>query len=184
MRPFDITHWCWPDYEPPGLCHTGIETIGAIASVVGTGVSALSAMSESKYEAAVARNQAVLQQQKANEDAAIGQRQAITAERKTQLVLSKARALAAGSGTDATSPTQVDIEGEIARQGGYNALSTLYDGMARSRGDTEQADIDLFKASRADAAGPLAAGGALLSGASRLALGFNAKRGNLLNLFD
>lgn len=160
----------WRDYEPPGLCHVAaLPAIGAIATVAGTGLQMFSAIDESKYQAAVARNQAVLDKQKANEEAAVGQRAAATEARKTRLAESRSRALAASSGTDAASPSIVDLEQDIAQQGGYNALSTLYEGMARSRTADYQAEIDLFKARRAKAAGPLNATAALLGGVSRFA---------------
>lgn len=169
MRSLDLIPARWLDYEPPSVCHTGLEVIGTIASIAGTGLSALSSMQQADYQSAVARNEAIIAKQKANEDAAIGQRKAISESRKADLVLSRARALGAAGGTDAASPTQLDIEGDIAQQGGYNALSALYDGMARARADNYQGDIDLFKADRAAASGPMNAAGALFGGISKLA---------------
>lgn len=162
----------WLDYEPPSTCHwPALPAIAAGTSIAGTAVSMIGAQKEAAYDSAVARNQALIEQQKANEDAAVGQRAAITQDRKTQLAISRARALGAASGTDAASPTQVDIEGGLAQQGGYNALSALYEGMAKSRVDTEQADLDLFKANRIKEALPLTSAGILLGGLSRTATG-------------
>lgn len=170
MRPVEIFLARWLEYEPAGLCHAAaLPAIGAIGSIAGTGLSVISALNQSDYQSAVARNQALIDKQKANEDAAIGQRAAITEGRKERLVESTARARAAVSGTDPGSPTQVDIESQIGAQGRYNALSTLYESMAKSRSDAYQADIDLFKADRTAAAGPLTAAGVLFGGASRLA---------------
>lgn len=187
MRSLDLIPNRWLEYEPPWLCHASFApVIGAVASIAGTGLSILSASSQAGYESAVARNQAIIARQKANEDAAIAQREAITQSRKTDLALSRARALGAASGTDAASPTQVDIEGQIAQQGGYNALSALYEGMAKSRSDAYQADIDLFKSRQIQSAAPLTALGIGLSGASRLATGiYGVSRDNprLLDLF-
>lgn len=207
------------DYEPPGLCHTGIEelfavgalgageaaaggaaatgaaagltaadfslglgetlaatsslpslsTLGTVASVGGSLLQAKGQADQAAYEQEVAKNQALALRQKANEDAAAGQRRQIAAERQAGLVTSRARALAADSGTDASSPTEVNIEQKIAGQGQYNALSSLYEGLAASRADTYQADIDLFKAKRIGASVPLAVGGTLLSGLSSFA---------------
>lgn len=129
----------------------------------------LSAKSEADYASAVARNQSILDLQKANEDAAIGQRAAITETRRTNLALSRAQAVAAASGTDATSPSTLDLQQDLAQQGGYNAMTALYEGMARSRGDQYQSELDLFKSQRAAAAGPMNAAAALFGGVSRLA---------------
>lgn len=169
MSSFGLIPPRWLDWEPPGRCDiAALPAIGAVASIAGTGLSMMAASNEADYQAAVARNQAILDRQKANEEAAAGQRAAITESRKTQLAQSRARALAASSGTDAASPTQVDIEGEIAQQGGYNALSALYEGMAKARTSDYQAEIDLFKARRASSAGSLNATAALLGGVTRL----------------
>lgn len=164
MRSLDLIPARWLDREPPSLCHTGLEVIGTIASIGGTLVSAIGGMQEAKYQSALARNQSILQKQQANEAAAVAQREAITQDRKTGLVESRARALAAGSGTLATSPTQIDLEQGIAEQGGYNTLATLYQGMAEARSRNHQADIELFKARRTEASIPLAFGGKLLAG--------------------
>lgn len=170
----DIVPHRWLEYEPPGLCHTGIETAlaiaGTAASVGGTLVSAMGAGKQADYQSALARNQAIIDQQKANEAASVAERKQITDLRKTDLVLSRARALGAASGTDATSPTQVGIEQDIAQQGQYNAMSSLYEGLSAEHTDNYQSKIDLFKADSVDAAKPLAVGGALLSGFSNAAL--------------
>lgn len=182
----DLTPARWLDYEPPGLCHiAALSAIGAVASVAGTGLSILSSSQQSSYQSGVARNEALIAKQKANEDAAIGQRAAITESRKTDLALSRARAVGAASGTDATSPSQVNIEGGIAQQGGYNALSALYEGMAKSRADTDQAAIDLYKADRIAAAQPLTTTGLLFSGASKLAtnLSLGSRKSPLLDMY-
>ncbi len=141
--------------------------IGIASSLVGTGISAIAGSQQAGYEEAVARNKAVQDQFKANEDAALGQRAAITEARKTRLLESTLRSRAAASGTDAASPSTVDLEQDIAQQGGYNMMSALYEGMARSRADAVQADIELFNARRIRAAAPLATAGTLAGGFGR-----------------
>lgn len=154
-----------------GILGTGIglSDIGTAASVGGTLLTAKSQADQAAYEEAVARNQAAALKQKANEDAAAAERQQITQERKTALVQSRLRAVAAASGTDATSPDIVNTEGRIAQQGEYNALSSLYEGLAASRADQYQAQIDLFKARRIAAATPYAVGGTILGGIANFA---------------
>lgn len=159
-----------------------LSTIGTAASIAGTGLSAISGIQNADYQSAVARADAAAKQQKANEETAAAQRQQITSERQTDLVLSRARALAADSGTDATSPDILTTEGRIAQQGKYNALSSLYEGQARARTDSFQADIDLFKASRIGAAAPLTATGTILSGIGSFA-DRKLRRGYLLDQF-
>ncbi len=146
-----------------------LSTIGTVASVAGTGLQAMAQSQQSKYEQEVAKQQAAALKIKAGEEAAAAQRQQATELRKAGLITSRARALAASSGTDATSPTELTNESLIGQQGDYNALSALYSGLSASRADTYQADIDLFKAQRLKAAAPLAMGGTILSGISSFA---------------
>lgn len=191
MHSLDIVPRRWLEYEPPGLCHdlmTALAIGGTVASIGGTAISAMGASQQADYQSALARNQAILDKQKANEDAALAERKQITELRKTDLTLSRARALGAASGTDASSPTQVDIEQDIGQQGTYNALSSLYEGLSAERTANYQSKIDLFKADRIDAAAPLAVGGTLLSGFSNAALNtvrFNRlSKGSLVDLFS
>jgi hypothetical protein len=154
-----------------GLFGTGIglSELGTIASIGGTLLQVKGGLDNAAYQSAVARAEAAALKQKANEDAAAGQRVQGTRERQTALVQSRARALAAASGTDAASPDIINNEGQIARQGEYNALSALYEGQSKAAADNYQADIDLFRAKRIEAGAPLAAGGTLLSGISSIA---------------
>lgn len=141
-----------------------LGTIGSIVGVGGTLLQAKAGLDNADYQAAVARSEAAALKQKANEDAAAAERAQITQGKKTELVQSRLRALAADSGTDATSPDILTADGRIAQQGQYNALSSLYEGQARARSDNFQADIDLFKANRIETAAPLTAAGTILSG--------------------
>lgn len=223
---FDLIAHRWADYEPPGLCHTGIEevvlpllagagaaapeagallaapavagtslgataltagaadaavagagasllpslsTIGTVASLGGTAIQAGAQARNADYQQKVAQAESDALAAKANEDAAAGQRTAITQSRRTDLVLSRARALSAASGAGATDPTELTTEGGIAQQGDYNALSSLYEGQNRARNDTYQGSIDLFKGQQAEAALPYQIGGTLLSGLSSFA---------------
>lgn len=154
-----------------GILGTGIGLgeLGTAASVGGTLLQAKGQMDQADYEKAVARSNAEALRQQGNTDAALAERAQITQNRRTDLALSRTRALAASSGTDATSPDVLNTEGQIAQQGQYNALSALYEGQAKQRSDNYQADIDLFKANRISAGAPLAAGGTLLSGISSFA---------------
>jgi hypothetical protein len=132
-------------------------------------LSAKSSLDQADYQAAVQRANAQALKDQANTDAAAAERVQITRNRQTTLALSRAQAVAAGSGTDATSPDILNTEGQIAGQGTYNAQSAFYEGQARARSDTYQSNIDLFNANRIDAAAPLTAGGTLLSGISQFA---------------
>lgn len=201
MRPLEVFPRRWLEYEPPSNCHDfgigetiaaiaasaaaaapTLETIGTVAAVAGTGLSVKAGLDNAEYQSAVGRATAAAEQQKANEDAAAGQRTAIAADRQTRLLQSRAQSLAADSGTDATSPDILTTEGRIAEQGRYNALSALYEGQSRARSENFQADIDLFKAKRISAGAPLAAVGTALAGVGTF-VDRRLRRGAYLNQY-
>lgn len=182
MRPdLDLIPARWQGREPPGLCHTGLEAIAAAASIGGTLISAKAGMDQAEHAANVAENETVALRQRANEEAAAGQRAAIQREREANLLASRARAAGAASGMLATSPDLVDIEGDIAGQGAYNAAAEIYGGAARERAARQQAEIRLFDAQRTRSAAPVAAFGTLLSGVGSWAEKPSSKK--LLDLF-
>src|SRR4051812_16153650 len=74
-----------------------LSTIGTAASLGGTVLSAKAGLDQSAYAESVAKAEAEAQRQKANEDAALGQRVQISRNRQTDLALSRAQALAAAS---------------------------------------------------------------------------------------
>jgi hypothetical protein len=150
--------------------------LGIVGSVGGMFMNMMGQSAQAEYQEGVARNNAIIQKQKANEEAAIGQREQIAETKKADLVASRAQALGAASGTARASPTQVDIESSIAAQGSSNALSALYDGMVRSRDANYQADIELFKADNIASASSLNMMGSLFSGISSIGGGL-AKSG-------
>ena len=53
---------------------------------------------------------------------------------------------------------------DIAGQGQYNTLSSLYQGLTASAASRRQADIDLFGAQNVESAAPIAAAGTVLAG--------------------
>ncbi len=154
-----------------GILGTGIGLgdIGTVASVGGTLLSAKSQADQADYAKKVAALEAQGLRDKANQDAAAGEQAQIQQTRKAELVMSRTRALAAGSGTDATSGDILNTEAQTAAQGNYNALTALYEGRAAARSDTQQADIALFRGAQAGAALPYQIGGTLLSGISNFA---------------
>lgn len=152
-----------------GFALPSLSTIGTVAGLGGTLLQAKAGMDNAAYQEALQKSEATALQQKSNDDAAAAERAQITQQRQTDLVLSRARALAADSGTTATSPDVLNTEGRIAQQGQYNAQTALFQGQSRSRADLYQGDIDLFNAKRISDAAPLTAAGTILSGLSSFA---------------
>lgn len=171
MRSLDLIPAKWLDYEPPGLCHAGaaaiVPVISAVAGIGGTVLSAEAQRRQADYEQKLAQVQNEELQQKGNQDAAAAERAQIAENRRTQLTESRVQALAAASGGAATDTGVINLEGQIAKQGSYNALSALYNGQAQRQADVYQGQIDLFQGQQAVGAAPMTALGTVLGGIGR-----------------
>jgi hypothetical protein len=165
----DLIPYRWLEYQPPGACH--MPMLGVVGSLGGMMMSMMGQQQQASYQAAVARNNAIALRQKANEEAAVGQREAITESRKADIVQSRARALGAASGTAVASPTQVNTEAGIGAQGDYNALSALYEGGSKEQAANYQASLELFKARQIESASSMNMMSSVFSGISSLAKG-------------
>lgn len=99
---------------------------------------------------------------------ATAQRAAIQRQREGTLAIETAEARAAGSGAGATDPTVLNIEGNLKKQGTYNALTELWSGSERARGFQQEAVTDTYKGDLAQAAVPWEVAGTILSGATTL----------------
>ncbi len=152
-----------------------LAMLGQVAGLAGSGISALGQINQANAAASADRASAAALAIRAGQDAAAGEQTQIARERQSQLVLSRAQALAAASGGGATDPSVITGEENLAQQGEYNAQTGLYEGLAQARADTLQQQIDLFNAQQKEAAGPIAAFGTLLSGIG----GFYDKRAML-----
>ena len=159
-----------------------ILAIGATAiSTVGTIVSANDAAAAERAAGKNAREvgdwQAAQLRQQAGQERAAAQHQAENERHKGELAISRARALAAGSGGGAGDPTVMKIYGDLAAEGEMNAQSVLWDGDEAAKGLEAQAAAAQYEgeaayessrtASRAlKRAGYLSAAGNLLAGGS------------------
>lgn len=114
-------------------------------------------------------NAASLERQAAEERAAAG-RTAAERRLETERVISRQVALAAASGAGA-GPSLVDIIGDTAARGEYQAQSERYLGEARARNLTDRANIARYE-------GENAFMGSILEGVSGIALG-GARHGML-----
>lgn len=86
-----------------------------------------------KYAGELAENRAIGLEQRANVEAAIGQRAAINQRRLGRYVRSSAIARAAASGVDPSSPQVTNILGDIDREAELRALTALYQGAEGQR---------------------------------------------------
>jgi len=117
----------------------------SIISAVGTIAGGMQANAQGKaqkqayeYAAATTRQQADYiakqEEQRAGQERAASQRAAMEEKRKGRLVGSRAQAVAAASGGGALDPTIVDIGADIAGEGEYRAMTSLYQGEEAARG--------------------------------------------------
>lgn len=119
----------------------GISVLGAAQAKKSSDKQAKSAKEAGKAEQAYASWQASQLRERANNVRASSQRQAIDQRKQAGLAISRAQALAAGSGGGASDPTVTNILGNLAGEGEYNALSSLYEGETEARGLEDQADF-------------------------------------------
>lgn len=99
-------------------------------------VSIVSAQQQAKDNDAALDYQARQQEQKAGQERAAAQREAQENRRQGQIMISRAQALMGGSGTDEGA---LDSIGDIAAEGEYRALTSLYEGEERGLGREMQA---------------------------------------------
>ena len=96
----------------------------------------------------------------AGQAVALAQRDMLDARRAGRLAESRAIALAAASGGEATAPTVTRIVGDIAKESSYNAMLALYQGEERARLMRLQAQNLREQGEFAQTQGLLAAGAA------------------------
>ena len=122
--------------------------LSAVGSVVGF-MGSIASANAMQAEAQAAQQQA---QYKAKIDQIQGQQQVAAAQRKsqdqklqTQYAESRLQALAAGGGGGADDPTIIKLGQDIAGQGEYNALSSLYTGQSAQWAYNTQSGLDIYQ---------------------------------------
>lgn len=117
-----------------------VSVLGAVSAKNASDKQAKAAKEAGEEQQQYANFQATQLRAKANDTQASAQRQAIDQRKQAQLAISRATALAAASGGGAADPTVTNILGNLAGEGEYNALSTLYEGDTEAQGYRDQAD--------------------------------------------
>lgn len=126
------------------------STIFQTSGLLGQGVAANAA---GKYQAAQL-------EQRAGQTRAAGQRDASEQRRRAQLVQSALQARAGGGGLD---PTVVNLSKDIAAEGEYRALTSLYEAEDAARGDEMSAAGARMQGRRGRVAGGIGAVSTLFS---------------------
>lgn len=160
-----------------------VPFIPLILSAVGAGVQAYSAYSagraqqqQANYQAAVARNNAIIAKQYADAERVRGQRLEDVKRLDTAQTLSKARVAAAAGNIDVNSGSALRVQEDVAMLGESDAL-TIRSNAARAAYGYEvqgmnysaQAELDNRRGNEAARAGQLNAFASLIGGASSVA---------------
>lgn len=143
-------------------------TASSVLGAVGTGISALSSLQAGKQAQADANFLAIQQEQKANEERAIGQQKMFKERRQAELVQSRLRAVAAAGGGDTTDTGVVNLGGDIAEEGEFQALNEFWRGENAARGYKDMAAATRARGASLAAAAPIKAIGTILEGGSSM----------------
>ncbi len=134
----------------------GATALGGAVSAIGTIAAGNSAKQAAYFRAGQ-------EDQMAQESRAASQRQALEKRRQAGLVLSKIQAGAAAGGSDTTSPDLLNLVGDVAGRGEYQALSDMYSGENRARGLEDSATGERMTGDAAQTGSYFKAAGTLLS---------------------
>lgn len=150
-------------------------TLSDVASVVGTGLSAISSITGARAQEAQAKSQQNMLNYKAEQarvqagqQRAASQRTAAEQRRRAAIVSSNARAAAATSGGSVSDPTVQNIIGNIEGEGEYRALTSLYQGEDAARGMETQANLWNYEGDQYAQAGETKSSSTLFSGIAGL----------------
>lgn len=139
-----------------------------ILMVAGSVLSAKSQADQGAAANAMAKSEADQMGANALSSQAAAQRTALGERKQAGYAESRVQALAAGSGAGATDPTVLNIEGDIHKQGEFNALNALYNGDSRASQLNAGADIQRLTGQSAQKAGNIGALSTVLSTGSSL----------------
>lgn len=153
----------------------GLSMGGTILGAAGQFAAGSAAASAGASQQAADEFQAAQLRQNANTAEGVGQLQAIEAKRQTDLLNSRALAVAAASGAGASDPTVINLIAKNASEGAYRQQVALYGGEDKARLMGLQADALDYQGSVAASHGrqeqvahELAAGAGILRGNTML----------------
>lgn len=144
-----------------------LAALPMIMTAAATGLQVMGTLQQGRASQAALNYEASERERQAAVERAASQREAIEKRTETDRVLSRQRALAAASGAGVINPSILDIYGNTAQQGEYNAQAALYGGEDRARGQLSQAVANRFKAKAAYKGSLLEAGGQAFAGAGK-----------------
>lgn len=136
--------------------------------LAGTAVGAASQIQQGQQQKQMAAEEARQMQEQAKNEYATSQIQAMEDRRQSQLAQSRAQAVAAASGADATSNSFVRNISDMEGQGELNALTSLWGGSERMRQLNNQASMTKYSGQQSAKAANIGAVSSLIQGGSSL----------------
>ncbi len=160
------------DIAASGAASSGLFgglTAGNALALVGTGFSALKSVQAGNTAANVGAYNATVAKNAANQAMAGGETKSINDNMNTQLMMSRARALAASSTGSASNPSFVNnVAAPIAQQGEYNSMMDIYNGTNTANNLESQAAMDTFAGQTTQQSDYIGAGTTIMSGAASM----------------
>lgn len=141
-----------------------LPALAAVATLASAGLSAMGSIQQGRAQQAALNFEAKQHERQAAEERAASQREALEKRHEGDLAMSRQLAVAGASGAGVVTPSILDIYGETAQRGEYNAQTALYGGESRARGQIDQAAASRFKGKAAKQGSLYEAGGHILSG--------------------
>lgn len=140
--------------------------LSSAAAVAAGAVGAVGAIQSGNAAASAGKVQAELYERSAKREREIGALNAKRVRAKTESTAASARAMLAGSGTDASTGSALLIQEDIAAEGEFNARLAENNAEVSATGQTTQAVLSRAEGRNARTASYYRAGTSLLSGAS------------------
>lgn len=163
----------------------GSTVLGTVNSVAGARDKSASMQGMSQYQAAVARNNAIIAQRNADYAIGVGNVRAENQSYKTAQTIGEQKASFAAHGLDVNSGSPLDVRMSTAELGRLDALTILQEASSKAAGFKAQASnfeaeagLDLMKSENYKRAGEYEVNASLISGASSFSdkwLGYKQK---------
>lgn len=154
----------------------GLTTLGLIASLVGTGVSAAGTIAAGNQAEAAAEFEAKQLDAAAAEEKAAAGREAAQKRKETEFVLSRQQAVASSSNLGALDETVLDLAGDVAQEGAVQAGMIQYGGDQRASGRRAQAQAARISGKAAKTGSYLSAAGTIMGGIGSFAEGYSTRK--------
>lgn len=148
---------------------SGLETIGLIAGLAGSAVTAAGTLAAGEQKQATLDYEAKQLKAKSLEEQAVGQQEASEYKRKKGLALSSLQAKSAASGFSATDPTSLALADEMAKYGTLQEQLAMYGGTSRRAGLEAEAEGRRMEGRAARTGAVYSALGTILGGVSSFA---------------